>query len=386
MPQLRCFGRQIGVVILMLASSTPNFAFVLEVGPGKQFSLPSMAATAAMDGDTVVIAAGDYAGDVAVWQQNYLTLRGLGGLAHLTAQGAAAEDKAIWVIKGNHTTVENIEFSHTSVSDHNGAGIRQEGAGLLVRNCYFHDNDNGILAGDNPNSEIRIEFSHFAHNGFGDGYSHNIYINTVQSFTLQYCYVHHAKIGHNVKSRALVNYILYNRIMDEADGTSSYAIDLPEGGTSYIIGNSIQQGPATDNYTLISYGEEGLSRMQRDLYIINNTLVNDYHDGKFISIGREAGPAKIINNIFVGPGRVLTGPGALINNLGNDKAPGLVSRATFDYHLSSTSKAIDAGIDPGNAQGFSLSPIGQYVHLNRGQKRPKIRQIDLGAFEYMMIQ
>ena len=29
--------------------------------------------------------------------------------------------------------------------DKNGAGIRLEGHGLVVRNCYFHDNEDGIL-------------------------------------------------------------------------------------------------------------------------------------------------------------------------------------------------------------------------------------------------
>jgi len=34
------------------------------------------------------------------------------------------------------------------------------------------------------------------------------------------------------KSRAYENVILYNRIMDEPDGTSSYNIDLPNGSLS----------------------------------------------------------------------------------------------------------------------------------------------------------
>jgi len=31
--------------------------------------------------------------------------------------------------------------------------------------------------------------------------------------------------------------VLYNRIMDEADGNSSYAVDIPNGGRAYLIGN-----------------------------------------------------------------------------------------------------------------------------------------------------
>jgi hypothetical protein len=33
----------------------------------------------------------------------------------------------------------------------------------------------------------------------------------------------------------------FNRIMDESDGTASYAIDLSDGGLTCIIGNLLQQ-------------------------------------------------------------------------------------------------------------------------------------------------
>src|SRR5690606_15270205 len=90
--------------------------------------------------------------------------------------------KAVWVISGNNTLVENIEFfgcRDPKQIDQNWAGIRQEGIGLHVRNCYFHDNDNGILGGGGAESDIIIEYSEFAYNGFGDGYSHNLYIGNV---------------------------------------------------------------------------------------------------------------------------------------------------------------------------------------------------------------
>src|SRR5690348_14023082 len=80
----------------------------LHVGPTKNLSRPSMAATVARDGDTIEIMAGTYEEDAAVWTQNNLTLRGVGGLARLAAKGANAEGKGIWVIKGNNTLVENI--------------------------------------------------------------------------------------------------------------------------------------------------------------------------------------------------------------------------------------------------------------------------------------
>ncbi|NIA30707.1 MAG: hypothetical protein GWP06_12445, partial [Actinobacteria bacterium] len=172
------------------------------VGPGRDYLTPSAAAQIAVDGDLIQIAAGVYSGDVVVWRQNNLTIRGVGGRPQIKANGTNAEGKGTWIIKGANTTIENIEFSGATVPDQNGAAIRQEGAGLIIRRCFFHDNENGVLTGGNPASNVLIEYSEFYHNGFGDGYTHNMYIGEVNSFTLRFCYSHGAKIGHNVKSRA----------------------------------------------------------------------------------------------------------------------------------------------------------------------------------------
>jgi hypothetical protein len=139
----------------------------------------------------------------------------------------------------------------------------------------------------------------------------------IRKFTLRHCYTHHAKIGHTVKSRANENHILYNRIMDEVDGTASYEVDLPNGGLSYLIGNLIEQGPQTDNSTIISYAAEGGANPTQELYVAHNTIVNDRSGGTFIRVAGSYPPtsALIVNNIFVGPGTLLSGVGTMTNNL-----------------------------------------------------------------------
>ena len=196
--------------IFLLFFSWHAFGTTWNVGPTHTYTLPSQVSTLVQNGDTVLIDAGVYNSDVARWTANNLVLRGNGGMAHLKANGNSYGGKAIWVVSGNNTTVEQIEFSLCSVVDLNGAGIRQEGINLTVRHCYFHDNDEGILAGDNVTSNILIEYTEFYNNGYGDGFSHNLYINHVNSLTFQYNYSHHAHIGHELKSRAYNNYILYN--------------------------------------------------------------------------------------------------------------------------------------------------------------------------------
>jgi hypothetical protein len=351
------------------------------VGPGKTYARPCAAIAAAQDGDVIEIDAGTYSGDVCAVARSNLTLRGVGGRAHLDAAGTAYGGKAIWVIQGANTTVENIEFSGTTVPDMNGAGIRQEGAGLVVRNCYFHDNEDGILTGGG--GEILIEGSEFANNGAGDGFSHNMYIGHEKKFTLRWSYSHHAKIGHIVKSRADQNFILYNRLMDEADGTSSYTIDLPNGGTSFVIGNLVQQGPKTDNSVILAYAEEGATNTSADLYVVSNTFVNDRGSGTFLELAAAAAPAVVRDNIFFGGGTVSSQANGnatmMAGNFTGD--PMLVDRAGFDYHLLPGSPCVNAGVDPGAAGAMSLVPQFQYVHPLGHEARATVGVIDIGAYE-----
>jgi hypothetical protein len=305
------------------------------------------------------------------------------GRAHIDADGKNAQGKGIWVPKGNNTVIENIEFSGAKVPDRNRAGIRQDGGDLTVRNCYFHDNENGILGGS-TGKKIVIEFSEFARNGYGDGYSHNLYIGHVASLVFRFNYSHEANEGHLLKTRAAVNYILYNRLTEES-GTGSYEANIPNGGTTYFIGNLIQQGSTTHNSTLLSYLEEGRHSLNPgiDLYVINNTFVNQRSTGRFINIGSQGVvPAIVKNNILFGPGTLINqGTAVLANNLTVD--PLLADLASFDYHLTPHSPATNGGADPGlSIDRHVLTPLFQYVHPACGQERATVQTIDIGAYEW----
>ena len=373
---------------LSLAASTslPARAATLTVGPGKMYAAPCAAIAAAADGDTIEIdATGSYAGDVCAIPKNRLTLRGVGGRPRIDAAGRNFGGKGIWVISGNDTTVENIEFSGATVPDQNGAGIRQEGQNLTVRSCYFHDNENGILSGGSPTTAILIEYSEFANNGFGDGFSHNMYIGHEGRFTLRYSYSHGAKVGHLVKSRAAENYILYNRISGE-DGSASYEIDLPNAGTSYIIGNLVQQGPSTQNATFVTYGVEGATPQNpgHTLFVVNNTFVNDRPaGGTFISVGGAITTgAFIANNIFFGAGTITNQTSAILMTNFAQGDPRLVDRAAYDYRLAPGSPCINAGSDPGTGAGFALLPSRQYLHPAGAIDRTIDGIVDIGAYEF----
>jgi hypothetical protein len=358
-------------------------ARTLNVGPGRSYAAPCAAISQAVSGDIIEIDAAVYSGDVCAIVQNNLTLRGVGGRPRLEAGGKSAGGKGIWVVVGDNIVVENIEFTGATVEDGNGAGIRLDSGNLTVRNCYFHHNENGILGGSR--GELLVEYSEFAFNGKGDGYTHNMYIGGgITKFTLRFSYSHNAVIGHLVKSRAQSNYILYNRLTEEG-GTGSYELDLPNGGLAFVIGNSFQQDNATDNENMVSYGVEGLSPVGavHQLYAVNNTLVNQGPANTTYFLIAAGSPAVLRNNLFSGSGLITSQTAALKSNNIEASEAGLANAAGYDFRLTAFSPALNAGADPGTAvNGFSLRPQFEYRHPLCSITRADVGPIDAGAFEY----
>jgi len=279
----------------------------LRVGPFEDIRTIAKAAKLAKDGDIVEIQAGEYHGDVTLWMQKKLTIRTRGGNARLFADGKSAESKAIWVIRDGDFSIENIDFIHTHVYDHNGAGIRFEGGNLHIKNCLFYGNDNGILTTDTAGN-LTVENSEFAYNGFGNGLSHNIYVGKIKALKITGSYFHHANVGHSVKSRAQQNHIYYNRITDESGGRASYELDLPNGGIAYVVGNIIQQDVEPQNSTLIAYGLEGLHWPENTLHLASNTIVNDQpYGGIFVRTVPGTQRLVSVNNLLVGKGKFHSG-------------------------------------------------------------------------------
>jgi hypothetical protein len=344
------------------------------VGPDRELTTPSAAAAVARDGDTVLIDAGTYTGDVATWTQDDLTLRGVGGRAHLRAGGESAQGKAIWVIAGDRTTLDRIELSGAAVPDRNGAGVRQEGDDLTVTRSWFHDNENGILTGAAPESDVVIARSRFFSNGAGDGQSHNIYVGAVRSLTVTGSYLWGADTGHELKSRAARNTVVGNYITDR-DATASYSIDLPNGGRSLVAGNVIVQGPHSENSALVSYGAEGFAGSRR-LWVVNNTFVNERSTGTFVSLAAGS-RARLRNNLLVGPGDLTTLDGAPARANRRVGLRSFVDPAHDDFRLRAGSPAVDRGV----AVPKRWRARWEYVHPAGQARRPRSGRIDVGAHE-----
>jgi hypothetical protein len=376
--------------LLGLAFASSASAATLSVGPGKTYATPCKAFAVAKSGDVVEITGNTtYSGDVCGIYASNLTVRGVNGRPKIDAAGKNAMGKGTWVVIGSNVTVDNVEMLGAKVADKNGAALRIDGTSFTLRNAFLHDNENGILTGANTASNILVEYTEFGHNGYGDGYSHNLYIGNVGSLTFRYNYSHDANVGHNLKSRARTNMIAYNRfssgiVGSTAIGKPSYEIDLPNAGTSYVIGNVIQQPALNGNPTMLAYGEEGASNTGKNLYVVNNTFLNDDSaHGTFVMVGSTVTvPALLQNNIFGGTGSVTTQTSAVQKTNFRSIAPGFVNRAAWDLRPLANALVTNAGSIPGTSvTGIALKPVGQYKHVAGGVARPVLGTLDIGAYE-----
>lgn len=369
----------------MLLLLSAAHAATLTVGPSGTYAAPCDAIAAAAAGDTIEVdAAGNYAGDTCGWSTEDLHVKGVNGQPVLDGTGASmAEQKGIFVIHAARATIENLAFKGASVPDQNGAGIRHQGQDLLVIGCHFEDNENGILGSPitDGTGTVEIRDSAFVHNGYGDGYSHNVYLGHYAQVIFRGSYSRTGNIGHLFKSRAARTDIVASRLTDESGGQASYEIDVPNGGDVWIVGTVVEQVGSTQNSGMISYGAEGPgSNTSHALHVINSTLVNHHDRGTFLQVGASVGATvDVINTVFVGPGTLSSEADTTFTATWDDSMgdANLTDPASLDLVPLASSPLVDAGVDPGVAVDLEFAvPLGTTARGIGGVA------IDIGAFEY----
>ena len=246
---------------------------ILNVGSGQQFARLADAIAASRDGDVIRAQAGTYVNDFATISTR-VTIEGVGGMVNLVATQDAPNGKAI-LTTTTDVTLDHVSLSGATAGAGNGAGIRHENGALTLNNVYIHHNQNGILAGDNPNSSITVSNSEFAFNGTGTGQTHGLYANQIGSLTIRNSYFHDTPVGHEIKSRAYNTLIETSRVMSGANGTDSYAVDLPNGGAVVLRNNVIVEGAQSQNPNTIHYGGEAGPHPGSSMLISGNTFIND---------------------------------------------------------------------------------------------------------------
>lgn len=217
--------------------AAPAAARVLEVGPGRAYPLPSAAAAAARDGDSVAIAPGVYF-DCAEWHASDLTIAATG--PGVTVTDKACAGKAAFVISGDRVTVRGIGFARIRVPDGNGAGIRAEGSDLTVQDCGFVNNQDGILSG-RQGGFLRISDSRFIANGasFDDRPTHAVLVGALDLLRIDHTSFREARGGDDVLSSARRTELVADRFADEG-GHMAGALVMVHGGALTLDGNTVE--------------------------------------------------------------------------------------------------------------------------------------------------
>jgi hypothetical protein len=280
----KCHGTGTGFAAALLAMAvvapSRGEAATLTVGPGEAYPTIASAIAASADGDTIQVQAGTYRNDFAEITTS-ITLQAVGGRVTMAATENLQNEKGI-LITDTNVSITGFNFTGARIpasEGQNGAGIRYQSGNLVLTDCYFHNNQEGLLADADPAGTVTIIKSEFAHNGDTAGpyagYTHNAYIGAVAKLDVEGSYFHDANIGHEIKSRALVTVVNNTRVVDGPTGTASYSIDLPNGGAVTISNDQIEQGPDSQNAIIISYGEEGGVPSGSSLAVTNTLIEND---------------------------------------------------------------------------------------------------------------
>jgi hypothetical protein len=224
-----------------------------------------------------------------------------------------------WQIDGGaNYHISGIIFANCHTADLNSGGLRYyNGAiGIELKDCIFHDNDNG-LTGGSQDSDILVESCELFHNGnlaaTNTGPTHNLYIYG-GAFTMRHCYVHDSLQAENFHVRAK-NAVMENNWFARG---KSYEGDFMTDGdfsgpgpftqTMLLRGNVFIQSEDPDNHSqvLAVLNDSRVRNLTMSLQAVNNTCIG--HGGKaaFIHLVNADGTqmiAQIDDNLISGVAR-----------------------------------------------------------------------------------
>lgn len=244
--------RWLPLLAIALAASAsaqaPRAPFVIaETGQGFA-TLDEAVQSVRMGTATILIAPGTYR-ECTVQAGGHITFKAVEP-GKAIFERTVCEDKAAFVLRGLGSVVDGLVFRGFSVGDGNGAGIRTELGDLTVRNSMFLDSQEGILGGEPSGQRITIDRSTFSGLGQCDqavNCSHSIYLGNKGSVTITNSRFERGTGGHYVKLRSPNVTITGNSFDDSAGAKTNYMIDLSEGATGLIGGNTFVQGRGKEN-------------------------------------------------------------------------------------------------------------------------------------------
>lgn len=287
-----------------------GWAKTFEVGPEKQYKTLNDGLDAAADGDRIVIDQGEHF-DCAIIKLNDIVIEGAGKDGSTILTDKACAGKALLITSGDNITIRNLTLTRARVPDKNGAGIRAEGKSLIVERVKFINNQNGILSGSRPDGTVIIRDSDFVRNGICDpSCAHGVYIGNSKLLRIENSRFSDTRQGHHIKSRAARTEIIGCTIADGPNGTASYLIEIPNGGSVLIRDNTMEKGPKAENRsTAISIGAEGVTQATKEIMIVNNKFTNAGRYNTYFVTNLTATEAVLKGNKLTGQIEPLKGDG-----------------------------------------------------------------------------
>ena len=400
-------------------------ATIYPVGASRTYTSPcALAASVSLGpGDIIEVDPGTYRDACQLTASGTalapITLRGLAGTPPLfdatgvDLSGVGSVPRAIFQFTGgSFWVVQSLELENASNSSANGAAFRVTGGAhdILIEGVSVHDCQDGMMS--DGVATVTVQASDIFHNGAGDGFSHNFYMQG-DSTTLIGNHIHDSNGGQNVKLRSRYAALLFNLI----ENAGNYEMDLIQGpltseasANAVLIGNVIVRPTNSGNDSqVILFGTDDTTQLARNgsLYAVNNTIILQNSANRLFHTIQPVSGSEILleNNIVFATvaGTALaadaTTAGILLgsqNWVASDVAlsgtltetlsgvdPGFVS--STDYHLLSSSPSIGQGsldatyVDETGATQSAvpaeefLLPEGTVPRLNPGA-------LDLGAF------
>lgn len=311
-------------------------------------------------GDTIMVRAGDYhlvmapTGRHDIKIDKTLNIVGEGGRANFHLDGKNVE-KGIFSLsltKDETVTFDNIGFYEARNTSWNGAGIRQDGGNLNVKNGYFENSNMGILSVtqlEHLRGDVHVTNTEFNMAGT-NGYSHAMYV-LADDFVVENSYVHDTIRGHHVKSVS-ANTVVRNSVLDDGNGTSSYAVDVEAGGNLLIEGNTIIQRAGGENPSIISYGSARFAGEPGAVLIQNNVFKSIGMTGAKLLYNRTDAEVKFFSNSVEGINK-----NALFNGLFTQQDNSLNGALLEAYNTRYLAIIGSDGADTMTALLYGTSPL-----------------------------
>jgi hypothetical protein len=312
----------------------------------------------------------------------------------------------------SHWVFENLEFRDLRglnvLYSPNAGGMFILGDDVTVRNCTFHDCDQGISSASLAEGTL-LENCEFYSNGsdLNLGYAHNMYMNDA-SLTVRGCYSHDAYGGMLFKIRSEHHVLEYCWL--ENDGSEQCIANAASGNANNALwrGNVfIKRTTPGGQRRMLSF-DDGTGLIGTAT-LINNTIISATTSDIYLtSASSNACDLVLKNNLFAGPsdmlldwngGGVITGtnncfrtamspdvPAGVVDSVFSDN-PGLVDLAGRDLHLLSSSTCVGAGINNPTylnelAQWVDGTPLYEPTTILAVDVRPSDAMLDIGAYEW----